>query len=120
MATLTKPNGIVIEYSYENRELLSQRVYKQGMVVLGTDTFTYYPNLLLKTAHGGLYNTDLDRSTLATDYAPTPSPGNHLDGHRCEVNPPAWFQANRRLTGQRHGSRFWKQFVQFCSDDLWS
>ena len=25
-------------------------------------------NRLLKTAHGGLYNTDLDRSTLATDY----------------------------------------------------
>ena len=68
VATLTKPNGILIEYSYEDRELLSQRVYKQGMVVLGTDTCTYHPNRLLKTAHGGLYNTDLDRSTLAADY----------------------------------------------------
>ena len=68
VATLTKPNGVVITYSYEDRELLSQRVYTQGMVVLGTDTFTYYPNHLLKTAHGGLYGTDIDRSTLATDY----------------------------------------------------
>ena len=68
VATLTKPNGIVITYSYEDRELLSSRVYTSGMTTLGTDTFTYHPNRLLATAHGGLYTTDIDRSTLNTSY----------------------------------------------------
>ena len=38
------------------------------MTTLGTDTFTYHPNRLLATAHGGLYTTDIDRSTLNTSY----------------------------------------------------
>src|SRR5690606_30826933 len=66
--TLTKPNGIVIEYTYNDRELLAQREYRQGMMVLGADTFTYHPNRLLSTAHGGLYNTDLDRADIDEDY----------------------------------------------------
>ncbi len=72
MATLTKPDGggtsIVISYSYEDRELLSQRVYSQGMTTLGTDTFTYHPNHLLAMANGGLYTTVVDRSVLNTSY----------------------------------------------------
>jgi len=72
VATLTKPAGggtsIVITYSYEDRELLSQRLYTQGMTTLGTDTFTYHPNRLLKTANGGLYTTLVDRSVLNTSY----------------------------------------------------
>ncbi len=47
---------------------LSQRVYTQGMTTLGTDTFTYHPNRLLKTANGGLYTTVVDRSVLNTSY----------------------------------------------------
>lgn len=66
--TLTKPNGIDIEYAYNDVEQLSSRTYNDGMVVLGTDTFTYHPNRLLATAHGGLYNTDLDRSNINNDY----------------------------------------------------
>jgi hypothetical protein len=60
---------VTIEYTYENRELLASRIYKApGGAVLGTDTFTYHPNRLLSTAHGGLYNTDVDRSNLNADY----------------------------------------------------
>ncbi len=38
------------------------------MTPLGTDTFTYHPNRLLKTANGGLYTTVVDRSVLNTSY----------------------------------------------------
>ena len=48
--------------------MLSSRVYKQGMVCLGTDTFTYHKNRLLKQADGGLHTTVVDRSTLNTSY----------------------------------------------------
>src|SRR6185503_4324170 len=65
---LTKPNGITINYAYDNLERLSTRKYSDGNAKLGTDKFTYHPNSLLKRAVGGLYNTAIDRSNLATDY----------------------------------------------------
>src|SRR5215213_4193414 len=65
---LTKPNQVSIDYDYDNLERLSSRKYEAGRIKLGTDTFTYHANSLLKKAVGGLYNTTVERSNLATDY----------------------------------------------------
>ena len=59
---------MTINYAYDNLERLSSRQYLGGRVKLGTDTFTYHDNGLLKKAVGGLYNTTVDRSNLQTDY----------------------------------------------------
>lgn len=63
-----KPNQVIINYAYDKLERLSSRQYLGGRVKLGTDTFTYHANGLLKKAVGGLYNTTVDRSNLAKDY----------------------------------------------------
>jgi YD repeat-containing protein len=70
VSKVTKPNGVTIGYTYEDREMLATRIYKdaQGQQIGQPDTFTYHPNRLLSTAHGGLYNTDVDRSNLNADY----------------------------------------------------
>lgn len=59
-----KPNGVIIEYAYDNEERVASRTYSIG----AEDTFTYHANGLLKTAMGGFYRTIIDRSNLDTDY----------------------------------------------------
>ena len=62
LQALTKPSSATITYSYEPRELLSSRVYG-GAAASATDSFAYYPNRLLLSASGGIYNTVVSRGT---------------------------------------------------------
>jgi RHS repeat-associated protein len=68
IATLTKPSGVIVTYSYEPRELLSSRVYG-GTAPSATDSFTYYPNQLLSGGTAGLYNMCVSRGTASYDAA---------------------------------------------------
>lgn len=65
---LIKPNGVIIDYAYDQLERLSSRKYSGGLQKVGVDIFTYHANGLLKSAVGGIYQTVVDRSNLATAY----------------------------------------------------
>ncbi len=55
--SLTLPNGIVLEYGYDDDSRLTGLTYRQGLSTLGTLTYGYDANGQ-RTSIGGTYRSD--------------------------------------------------------------